>query len=75
MFSDNAYQSICDFTPTLEQSKIFNVLIRWDTSKNPLILKLPCGYGKTESVIVPIVGDYRTLGIAPPLAGGKLLKT
>lgn len=49
------YDEICGFSPTPEQLKTFDALTNLDISKNPLLLRLPCGYGKTESVIIPFL--------------------
>jgi len=55
MKAEEVYKNICGFSPNLEQIEVFNVLTNWDTSKNPLFLRLPCGYGKTESVVIPFL--------------------
>ncbi len=57
MKSKDVYDQICGFSPTSEQDEIFDVLSRWNASKNPLLLRLPCGYGKTESVVVPFLNQ------------------
>lgn len=54
------YKSTCDFLPTPEQVEVFNVLSNWKISQNPLLLRLPCGYGKTESVVVPFLAQAMT---------------
>ena len=63
------YENICGFSPNPEQVKTFDTLINLDTSKNPLILRLPCGYGKTESVVIPFLSQAITnkWSIAPRL--------
>ncbi|TAL72005.1 MAG: CRISPR-associated helicase Cas3' [Bacteroidetes bacterium] len=55
MKAEEVYKNICGFSPNLEQIDVFNELTNWDTSKNPLLLRLPCGYGKTESVVIPFL--------------------
>ncbi len=39
---------------------MFDVLSEWNVSQNPLLLRLPCGYGKTESVVVPFLNQIIT---------------
>lgn len=60
MNQNNIYNSICGFSPTPEQIETFNALIKWETSKNPLLIRLPCGYGKTESVVIPFLSQAIT---------------
>jgi CRISPR-associated endonuclease/helicase Cas3 len=69
MNPNDFYKEICDFSPNPEQVKVFNTLINFDISKNPLLLRLPCGYGKTESVVVPFLSQAITgkWAIAPRL--------
>jgi CRISPR-associated endonuclease/helicase Cas3 len=57
MNTTEIYNDICGFSPTLEQSEVFDALTNFDISKNPLLLRLPCGYGKTESVIIPFLSQ------------------
>lgn len=51
------YNKICGFLPTSEQTEIFDVLSSWSNSQNLLFVRLPCGYGKTESVVVPFLAQ------------------
>jgi CRISPR-associated endonuclease/helicase Cas3 len=60
MNPNNIYNSICGFSPTPEQIGTFNALIKWETSKNPLLIRLPCGYGKMESVVIPFLSQAIT---------------
>jgi CRISPR-associated endonuclease/helicase Cas3 len=54
---DETYYQLCNFSPTPEQEESFNVIRNWDSLKNPLVLRLPCGYGKTESVVIPFLAQ------------------
>ena len=60
MDPQNIYNEICKFSPTSEQIMIFQVLSNWNTSENPLLIRLPCGYGKTESVVLPFLNQAMT---------------
>jgi len=60
MCPTDIYRNICGFSPTSEQIKMFSLLSNWDASQNPLLLRLPCGYGKTESVVVPFLAQAMT---------------
>ena len=60
MNSTDIYRRTCDFLPTPEQAEVFNVLSNWNLSQNPLLLRLPCGYGKTESVVIPFLAQAMT---------------
>ncbi len=51
------YNDICSFSPTREQIEVFDALTNFNISKNPILLRLPCGYGKTESVIIPFLAQ------------------
>jgi len=51
------YKKICDFSPNPQQIEVFNALTNLDIAKNPLLLRLPCGYGKTESVVIPFLSQ------------------
>lgn len=51
------FLDICGFAPTPEQQEIFNFLSAGDFSLNPLLVRLPCGYGKTEAVIAPYLAQ------------------
>lgn len=53
MSPTDIYKNTCGFSPTTEQIEVFNVLTNWNTLRNPLLIRLPCGYGKTESVVIP----------------------
>lgn len=53
----DAYKNICGFSPTPEQIEVFDALSNWTASLNPLLLRLPCGYGKTESVVLPFLAQ------------------
>jgi CRISPR-associated endonuclease/helicase Cas3 len=55
MTAKEIYKKICGFQPTAEQIEVFEALTNWDTTRNPLLLRLPCGYGKTESVVIPFL--------------------
>lgn len=55
MTPNKGYENICSFSPYPEQVEVFNALTNFDISKNPLVLRLPCGYGKTESVVIPFL--------------------
>lgn len=56
MNAEDAYERICGFSPYSEQKKIFDYVRGWDLSHaNPLFVRLPCGYGKTESIIAPFL--------------------
>ena len=57
MNTTEIYNDICRFSPTPEQIEVFDALANFDISKNPLLLRLPCGYGKTESVIIPFLAQ------------------
>lgn len=57
MNPNNIYNYVCSFSPTPEQSEAFAALSNWNTSQNPLFLRLPCGYGKTESVVIPFLSQ------------------
>ncbi|MCZ7383781.1 MAG: CRISPR-associated helicase Cas3' [Candidatus Methanoperedens sp.] len=57
MNANDIYNQICGFIPTPEQAEVFDVLSNWNNSQNPLLLRLPCAYGKTESVIVPFLNQ------------------
>jgi CRISPR-associated endonuclease/helicase Cas3 len=60
MNPENIYDEICEFPPTAEQIEVFNALSNWDAFQNPLIIRLPCGYGKTESVVLPFLNQAMT---------------
>lgn len=60
MNAKEIYNHVCNFSPTPEQEEAFEVLTSWDATKNPLVLKLPCGYGKTESVVIPYLAQAFT---------------
>ncbi len=60
MDSSDAYNMICGFSPTAEQTEVFNTLTNWNDLQNPLLLRLPCGYGKTESVVLPFLSQMIT---------------
>jgi len=36
---------------------VFNTLIGWNNSNKTLLLRLPCGYGKTEAVVIPFLSQ------------------
>ena len=55
--SVDVYRQICEFTPTREQKEVFDALTNWDAARNPLLLRLPCGYGKTEAVVIPFLSQ------------------
>jgi len=56
--STEAYQKTCSFTPYPEQAVAFASLSKgWNYPRTPLILRLPCGYGKTEAVAVPFLAQ------------------
>ncbi|GFO96999.1 CriSPR-associated helicase Cas3 [groundwater metagenome] len=57
MNTNDVYGHICGFIPTSEQAEVFEVLSNWSNSQNPLLLRLPCGYGKTESVVMPFLNQ------------------
>jgi CRISPR-associated endonuclease/helicase Cas3 len=57
MNATESYHQLCNFYPTTEQEEAFDVLINGGSSKNPLVLRLPCGYGKTESVVIPFLSQ------------------
>lgn len=57
---NDTYEKICGFSPNPEQGKVFDALINLDISKKTLLLRLPCGHGKTESVIVPFLSQAIT---------------
>lgn len=57
MNSSDIYNKICGFSPTPEQAEVFEILSNWNNSHNPMLLRLPCGYGKTESVVVPFLNQ------------------
>lgn len=57
MEPNDIYNKICEFSPNNEQTEIFRTLTDLDISKNPLLIRLPCGYGKTESVIIPFLNQ------------------
>ncbi len=69
MKPNDIYNDICGFSPNPEQAEVFDALINLDISRNPLLLRLPCGYGKTESVVIPFLAQARTnkWAIAPRL--------
>jgi CRISPR-associated endonuclease/helicase Cas3 len=48
------YQQLCGFHPYPEQKEIFSALSEDD---QPLLIRLPCGYGKTEAVVVPFLAQ------------------
>lgn len=54
------YNEICDFSPTPEQIEVFKALSNWNASQNPLLIRLPCGYGKTESAVIPFLSQAIT---------------
>ncbi len=56
----NIYKDICDFSPSPEQIEVFDALSNWSASQYPLLLRLPCGYGKTESVVIPFLAQAIT---------------
>lgn len=60
MNTKEIHNQVCNFSPTPEQEEAFEVLTSWDATKNPLVLKLPCGYGKTESVVIPYLAQAFT---------------
>ena len=60
MNPDDIYNKICSFTPNSEQIRALDALTNWNIAENPLILRLPCGYGKTESVVVPFFSQAIT---------------
>lgn len=60
MMPSEIYEKICGFLPNPEQVKVFDALINLEISKNPLLLRLPCGYGKTESVVVSFLSQAIT---------------
>ena len=60
MCPTDIYRNICGFSPTSEQIKMFSLLSNWNTSQDPLLLRLPCGYGKTESVVLPFLSQAIT---------------
>jgi CRISPR-associated endonuclease/helicase Cas3 len=60
MNPEKLYHEICEFSPTAEQIEVFDALSHWDTSQNPLLIRLPCGYGKTESVTLPFLNQAMT---------------
>lgn len=55
--AEGTFHKICGFLPSPEQARIFDMLKNWGESSNPLLVRLPCGYGKTESVIVPFLAQ------------------
>ncbi|MBW1716486.1 MAG: CRISPR-associated helicase Cas3' [Deltaproteobacteria bacterium] len=57
MAQDTHYDDICGFSPMPEQIEIYKFLFSGDISKNPLIIRLPCGYGKTEAVVIPYLAQ------------------
>lgn len=57
MSPNNIYNDVCGFSPTPEQIEVFSALCNWNTSQNPLFLRFPCGYGKTESVVIPFLSQ------------------
>ena len=60
MCPTDIYRNICGFSPTPEQIKMFSLLSNWNVSQNPLLLRLPCGYGKTESAVLPFLSQAIT---------------
>ncbi|MEW6587161.1 MAG: DEAD/DEAH box helicase, partial [Nitrospirota bacterium] len=51
------YKTVCEFPSNPEQVAVFNVLADLDISRNPVLLRFPCGYGKTESVVIPFLSQ------------------
>lgn len=60
MSPNDIFYYICGFLPNPEQIEAFYILTKWNTSKNPLLLRLPCGYGKTESAVIPFLAQATT---------------
>ncbi|RLG35558.1 CRISPR-associated helicase Cas3' [Methanosarcinales archaeon] len=57
MAQDTHYEAICGFSPTPEQIEIYKFLSTGEISQNPLLVRLPCGCGKTEAVVVPYLAQ------------------
>lgn len=57
MNANDIYHSICNFSPYSEQYLVFEKLSRQEKEEKLLFLRLPCGYGKTEAVIIPYLAQ------------------